>query len=130
VAQRLRRPIAPHLSIYQPQLTWYMSAANRIAGVALGGSVYVFGITYAVAPLAGFHAESAAIAATAAALPLAVKIALKASLATPFVFHSVNGLRHLTWDTARELSISGVYRTGYAVLGASALGAGYLTFFA
>lgn len=107
-----------------------MSAANRVSGVVLSGSVYLFGIAYAVAPLAGFHAESATIAAAVAALPLALKIALKASLATPFVFHCVNGLRHLTWDTAHELSIKGVYRTGYAVLGASALGAGYLTFFA
>lgn len=35
--QRKVRPISPHLSIYQPQLTWYGSAAHRITGCAIGG---------------------------------------------------------------------------------------------
>ena len=129
VAQRKKRPIAPHLSIYQPQLTWYASAANRVTGCVLAGSVYLFGAAYAVAPLAGFHLESATIAASFAALPVAVKVLVKGSLALPFTFHAFSGLRHLTWDTARELSIRGVYRTGYAVLGLTAVSSIYLTFF-
>lgn len=39
-AQRKRRPVSPHLSIYQPQLTWYMSSAHRLTGVALGGGKF------------------------------------------------------------------------------------------
>ncbi|KAJ1960571.1 hypothetical protein H4R35_007533, partial [Dimargaris xerosporica] len=37
IAKRARehRPISPHLSIYQPQLTWYLSSATRITGAAL-----------------------------------------------------------------------------------------------
>jgi len=129
VAQRKKRPIAPHLSIYQPQLTWYASAANRVTGCILAGSVYLFGAAYAVAPLAGFHLESATIATSFAALPVVVKVLVKGSLALPFTFHTFNGLRHLTWDTARELTIKGVYRTGYAVLGLTAVSSIYLTFF-
>ena len=34
-SQRLGRPISPHFTIYQPQLTWYMSIAHRITGAAL-----------------------------------------------------------------------------------------------
>lgn len=34
---RLNRPTSPHLTIYQPQLTWYMSAFNRITAAAIGG---------------------------------------------------------------------------------------------
>ncbi|CCX09740.1 hypothetical protein FPQ18DRAFT_333991 [Pyronema domesticum] len=129
VEQRKKRPIAPHLSIYEPQLTWYMSAANRVTGVALAGSFYLFGISYALSPYIGFHVESAAIAGAFATLPLAAKMAVKATFATPFVYHSMNGLRHLTWDTARQLTIKGVYRTGYAVLAATAVGSVYLSFF-
>lgn len=33
--QRLRRPSSPHFTIYQPQLTWLGSIANRITGCAL-----------------------------------------------------------------------------------------------
>lgn len=35
VEQRKHRPIAPHLTIYQPQLTWYMSLFHRATGGAL-----------------------------------------------------------------------------------------------
>jgi len=101
-----------------------------VTGVMLAGSVYLFGISYAVAPLVGFHVESASIAAAFAALPFAAKLAAKGTFAFPFVYHSISGLRHLTWDTARELTIKGVYRTGYAVLAATAVGSVYLTFFA
>lgn len=109
-------------------MTWYMSGFNRITGVALAAGIYLYGIGYAIAPYAGLHLESATLAAGFAALPVAAKLAVKATVATPFVYHSINGLRHLTWDTARELSLKGVYRTGYAVLAASTLGAGYLIF--
>jgi len=107
-----------------------MSSANRLTGVLLAGTVYLFGIGYAISPWVGLHLESASIAAGVAALPVAVKLALKGTLAMPFVYHSFNGLRHLTWDTARELSLKGVYRTGYAVMAVSAVSGIYLTFFA
>ncbi|TGZ79503.1 cytochrome b560 subunit of succinate dehydrogenase [Ascodesmis nigricans] len=128
VAQRKQRPISPHLTIYQPQLTWYMSSLNRITGVALAASVYLYGIGYVIAPYAGLHLESASLAAGMAALPIAAKIAIKSAIASPFVYHAFNGVRHLTWDTARELSIKGVYRTGYAVIALTTVGAGYLIF--
>lgn len=37
--QRKVRPVSPHLSIYQPQLTWYMSSLHRITGCAIGGGM-------------------------------------------------------------------------------------------
>jgi succinate dehydrogenase (ubiquinone) cytochrome b560 subunit len=48
--QRLNRPVAPHLSIYKPQITWYGSALNRVTGVALSGAFYAFGALYLIAP--------------------------------------------------------------------------------
>jgi succinate dehydrogenase (ubiquinone) cytochrome b560 subunit len=39
-AQRLRRPSSPHFTIYQPQLTWYASIANRMTGVGLSVRTY------------------------------------------------------------------------------------------
>ena len=32
------------------------------------------------------------------------------------VYHLLNGLRHLIWDTGKNLSIEGAYRTGWAVI--------------
>jgi hypothetical protein len=43
--QRKNRPSSPHLTIYQPQLTWFMSSAHRITGCAMGGSMSFFCVT-------------------------------------------------------------------------------------
>ncbi|KAF8477543.1 cytochrome b556 subunit of succinate dehydrogenase [Kalaharituber pfeilii] len=120
-SQRLKRPVSPHLSIYQPQLTWYMSATNRITGAILSGGLYSFALLYLISPYLGFHLESATLAASFAALPVAAKVGIKAFIAAPFTFHSLNGIRHLVWDTGRQLHLKGVYRTGYAVLGLTAV---------
>jgi len=121
VYQRLKRPVSPHLSIYQPQLTWYISGLNRIAGVSLAGATYLFALGYLASPYVGWHLESATLAAAFGSLPVVAKVGIKAIAAAPFSFHCWNGLRHLVWDTGKELTLKGVYRTGYVVLGLTGL---------
>lgn len=128
VAQRKLRPVSPHLSIYQPQLTWYGSAANRVTGAAISGGVYVFALAYLASPALGLHVESASIAAAFGALPVAAKVGIKGMLALPFTYHSWNGIRHLVWDTGNALDMRGVYASGYAVLGLTTLSTAYLAF--
>lgn len=123
--QRSRRPVLPHLTIYQPQLTAILSSFHRITGVAMGGAFYALTISYAATSLLSIPFDSAAIVSTVAALPVAVKVLGKAAMAYPFVFHAANGVRHLIWDFGKELTISGVYRTGYAVLAATAVVGSY-----
>jgi succinate dehydrogenase (ubiquinone) cytochrome b560 subunit len=43
-SKRLNRPNAPHLTIYQPQITWVLSAMHRITGFAVtgGSSSFLF----------------------------------------------------------------------------------------
>lgn len=38
--QRSVRPNSPHFTIYQPQLTWLGSIANRITGVGLSAGEF------------------------------------------------------------------------------------------
>ncbi|PFH50971.1 hypothetical protein AMATHDRAFT_75266 [Amanita thiersii Skay4041] len=123
--QRLNRPSSPHMTIYQPQLTWIASIANRFTGVGLSVLLYGFSLAYLVAP--GTF-DSAHIIEFVAGLPDGVKYAGKAILAAPFTFHSFNGLRHLGWDMGKFLSVKSAYSTGYVVLGATALSTAYLTF--
>ena len=124
--QRLNRPVSPHLSIYRPQITWYASSAHRITGALLSGSFYVWGFGYLVTPLLGWHWSSNAIAASFATWPAVVKVATKATLAFPFVYHSLNGLRHLMWDFTVGVNNKAVIQTGWTVVGASVLGTFYL----
>lgn len=94
------RPISPHMTIYQPQLTWYSSIFNRITGVGLSVTLYTFMTAYAVAPLLGWGdcLSSANLAQYIAELPQWVKLLVKAPLAVAMSFHTFNGLRHLSWD--------------------------------
>ncbi|KAL8959487.1 MAG: hypothetical protein Q9193_003658, partial [Seirophora villosa] len=112
--QRLNRPVSPHLTIYQTQIPWTLSALNRITGSVLSGGFYVFGFAYLVSPLLGWHIESAALAQSFAELPTLVKGGLKFLVALPFTFHSFNGVRHLIWDSGREFANKSVVRTGKA----------------
>ena len=115
--QRLSRPVSPHLTIYRPQMTWYLSALNRITGSILSGGLYVFATAYLVAPLLGWHLESVNMAAAVATWPVALKAMLKFGIALPFSFHSWNGIRHLVWDMGLEFGNKQVIKTGWTVLG-------------
>ncbi|CAZ80166.1 unnamed protein product [Tuber melanosporum] len=123
VAQRKQRPISPHLGIYQPQLTWCGSAANRITGSILSVGAYGFFAAYAVAPVFGWPFDSVTIAAAFSGLPAATKFGIKFAVTLPFSYHSWNGIRHLLWDTGKALDIKDVYRTGYVVLGLTVVSA-------
>jgi succinate dehydrogenase (ubiquinone) cytochrome b560 subunit len=70
--------------------------------------------------------ESAVVAASFAAWPIAAKLLLKTTLALPFTFHSLNGLRHLTWDFGMAITNKAVQQTGWAVVIASIASALYL----
>ncbi|OAP61655.1 succinate dehydrogenase, cytochrome b556 subunit [Fonsecaea erecta] len=126
--QRLHRPVSPHLAIYRPQITWYLSALNRITGASLSGAIYVFGAAYLVAPLFGWHLESASLAASFAAMPVILKVGIKALIAFPFTFHGLNGIRHLVWDTGAAFTNQQVIWTGWTVVGLSVVSALGLTF--
>lgn len=119
--QRLNRPVAPHLTIYRPQITWYLSMLNRITGVALSGGFYLYGMLYLVAPYLGWHVESSVLAASFGAWPLAAKFATKFLVALPFTFHSFNGIRHLVWDTASMITNKAVNQSGWTVVGLTVL---------
>jgi succinate dehydrogenase (ubiquinone) cytochrome b560 subunit len=109
-AQRKHRPTSPHLLIYKPQVSWYLSALNRITGCIISGGtrfnhvtksigVYVFGAAYLVSPIFGWHLDVPTMAAAFGSLPVVAKVGIKSLIAFPFAFHSINGLRHLSWDT-------------------------------
>ncbi|KAE8349289.1 hypothetical protein BDV28DRAFT_141533 [Aspergillus coremiiformis] len=126
--QRLNRPVSPHLSIYRPQITWIGSSFHRITGFALSGALYLYATAYLVSPLLGLHLESASIAAAFATLPIAAKVILKSTMALPFTFHCMNGVRHLVWDLGKGITNQQVIKSGWAVVGLSVLSALALAF--
>ena len=68
------------------------------------------------------------MAAAFGAWPVALKVLAKMTVAFPFTYHGLNGVRHLVWDMGKELSNKQVQRTGWAVVGLSVTGAVALAF--
>lgn len=123
-AQRLHRPVSPHLSIYDPAQIWYgASIMQRYTGMAYAGALYAGSLAYLTAPLVGWHLESASLVAFAAGLPVAAKVVIKSLAAFPFLFHGFNGVRHLVWDTVvRGFAKADIARATNAIWVASVLG--------
>ncbi|KAI0445115.1 succinate dehydrogenase cytochrome b subunit [Xylaria telfairii] len=129
-SQRLHRPVAPHLGIYDFQQTWFSSSVwTRITGGGFTAALYVFSISYLAAPLTGWHLESATLATAAAGLPIAFKGGLKFLLTWPFMFHLFNGSRHLIWDLAKGFNKPVVHAGNWGIWGASLVSALGIAFF-
>lgn len=91
----------------------------------LSGGFYVFGTVYLIGPvLFGWDLSSASLVAAVAGLGAVSKFVIKLGVAWPFVFHSLNGVRHLVWDMGMEFGTKQVQRTGWAVIIASTVLAG------
>lgn len=122
--QRQRRPLSPHMTVYQPQLTWLMSIGHRVTGATLATAVYAFGLSYAMAA----PSTDDLVAWVSSQAPGPLVTTSKAMLAFPLCYHSLNGIRHLVWDCGWALSLRGCYFTGWLVNAGAALGTVLLTF--
>ncbi|CEP63587.1 succinate dehydrogenase cytochrome b subunit SDH3 LALA0_S08e05996g [Lachancea lanzarotensis] len=122
MAQRKNRPVSPHLTIYQPQLTWYLSSLHRVTGVLLGLGFFTATIAFGVSTAFGLGLTTNNLAKWYhEKVPTWADWTAKASGAYFFAFHFSNGIRHLIWDTGRAMSLKGVYTTGYTVLAFTAV---------
>lgn len=104
------RPLSPHLQVYRWQITMVMSILHRASGVVLG--VGAFALAWWLLAVAR-GGQAYALAAACLASPFGLLVLAGFSLA--LVYHTLNGLRHLSWDIGWGLEIPDVYRSGYAV---------------
>lgn len=105
------RPLSPHLQIYRPQLTASLSIIHRATGVALAaGSIGLIWGVVAVALGADAYASFSAFAASIFGR------LLTAVFVFCLIYHWLNGLRHLAWDTGWGLQIKQAYATGWLVV--------------
>ncbi|KAK4053432.1 cytochrome b subunit of succinate dehydrogenase, Sdh3p [Microbotryomycetes sp. JL201] len=116
--QRSLRPNSPW-HIYQPQLTSMTSIANRATGAALSVGFYAVFLDYVLAPAFGYQVDSTAIVQFVADLPSWFVMTVKSGAGFAFSYHTINGIRHLLWDTGRLLDLKTSYAAGYAVIASS-----------
>ena len=113
---RGNRPLSPHLQIYRKQITSVLSILNRLTGIGLAlGAVLVVWWFVAAATSPGYFALVDRVLTSWPGL-----FVLVGSLWALW-FHTLNGVRHLVWDTGRGFSLDMVTKSGWAVVGGSVL---------
>jgi succinate dehydrogenase / fumarate reductase, cytochrome b subunit len=105
------RPLSPHLQIYRlPMLAW-LSITHRITGFGIALAAVLIPVVLG-ALAAGpqtyecLHAHLSAWYGVLALLLVSLGL----------IYHTLNGIRHLVWDTGRNLAVSDAERSGYVVI--------------
>jgi succinate dehydrogenase / fumarate reductase cytochrome b subunit len=111
-----KRPLSPHLQIYKPQLTSFLSILHRATGFAL--SVGSLALVFWVVALA--KGGDSLLMIHSFWSSIFGKFFLLGWLFC-FVYHFYNGIRHLIWDVNLFLDIDSVYKSGWAVVGLTAV---------
>jgi succinate dehydrogenase / fumarate reductase cytochrome b subunit len=111
-----KRPRAPSIQIYRPQLTSVLSIVNRITGVI--SSIAAVGlVVLLLAAAAGPKAYGAVQGVLASPIG---QIALFGTTLS-FFLHLCGGIRHLAWDAGYGFELRAIYASGWAVVTASVL---------
>ena len=114
----MERPISPFMlpTWYRFQVTSALSILHRVTGIALAAGSLLLAL-WLVAVAAG--GELFATIHAFIASPIGMLLLFGWSVA--FFYHLCNGLRHLAWDAGYGFELRQAYRSGYAVLAATAM---------
>ncbi len=110
-AEKIERPLSPHLQVYRPQMTSMLSILHRMTGIALAvGTIFL--VWLLVATASGEDAFNVFMFVMSSPLG----IAALAGWSFALFYHMCNGVRHLVWDTGRLFKIQHATTAGYIVL--------------
>ena len=115
---RRERPLSPFMlgQTYRFQITSVMSFLHRATGIVASVGAFVLAWWLLAVAQGG---EAYLRASECLGSPLGKLGLFLVSLS--LVYHLLNGIRHLAWDTGMGFDIPDVYRSGYAVLALSAV---------
>lgn len=117
--KKKNRPLAPHLTIYTPQITSIVSIFHRISGSVLALSfISVVFFIYLDLSFSEFYVFYNVGFLSQIYLHL-VLIIISNFIFMLICFHFFNGVRHLVWDLAIGLDNKNISITGLLVLGIS-----------
>ena len=105
------RPLSPHLQIYRWQIGSSLSILHRFAGIAL--ALGLLALCYWLVSLASGE-DSFRAAERAFASPVGLMFLIGWSFA--FLYHLLNGVRHLFWDAGYGFERSQRHASGWFVV--------------
>jgi len=110
------RPVSPHVTIYAFPPTALTSITNRVTGVVL--SVGAAGL--ATIELVGGNGAAVTLLQELTSMGPIVASSVKFSVAFPFIYHYLGGIRHLVWDVNPDLLNNvDVQNASYILVGSS-----------
>lgn len=115
----LKRPISPHLGIYKIQLTTSLSIFHRITGAGVGALLYGGGIGFLCASSTTFPEVLQLIQES---IPHFIILSGKVGVAGGFLYHTLNGIRHLVWDMGYGFQLKHLQLSGIIVIVLTGLG--------
>jgi succinate dehydrogenase / fumarate reductase cytochrome b subunit len=107
------RPISPHLSIYKPQINSFISIMHRFTGIGL---FFVSIILPWTCVLYIFGCQECMNQFGLLLIDCKITKIFFFLLSFCFVYHSLNGIRHLFYDIGYGFSIKQTNLTGWLVL--------------
>lgn len=105
------RPLSPHLSVYRWRITSTLSIMHRASGVFLSMGAIVM-VAWLLAIAAGFD-QYDCFATVMASIPGQLFLVL---ISAAWLFHLMNGIRHLFWDSGRGFELETARRSGWFVV--------------
>lgn len=108
------RPLSPHLQVYQlyRKIAPLLSILHRITGMLL----FVLGTLFVIYWLGAAAYGPESFAAAQALFGSWLGLLMLFGWTVVLMYHLANGIRHLTWDTGRQVSNAGVRLTGIVML--------------
>ncbi|MCP3999755.1 MAG: succinate dehydrogenase, cytochrome b556 subunit [Gammaproteobacteria bacterium] len=110
----IKRPLSPHLGIYEWRVSNSLSILHRMTGVALSAGVLVL-LAWIISAALGEATYNCVLGLLSGPLGILVLFSFSAS----FFYHFANGIRHLGWDIGCGLGKETARLSGWFVLGAS-----------
>uniref|UniRef100_A0A5S9HWS0 Succinate:cytochrome c oxidoreductase subunit 3 n=1 Tax=[Neopyropia] katadae var. hemiphylla TaxID=243213 RepID=A0A5S9HWS0_PYRKA len=111
----INRPISPHLTIYNPQISATFSIWHRISGVVMfiliASSILILNQVYfSYTPIFLVDILLNYI------LSNWILVSFRLLISTIFLYHISNGLRHFLWDSVRHVNTKKIYKDSNLLL--------------
>ena len=121
------RPVSPHVTIYSFPIVALSSITTRVTGCLLSFGSAGLGLVEIVG---GNGAALDVLSSIGSSSNSGVLVAgAKFSVAFPFMYHYLGGLRHLVWDNKPEMLTNvGVEKASYVLVGSSLVLSGVAMF--
>lgn len=104
-------PLSPHLQIYKPQITSILSISHRITGFSLNLSIVI--MVYGLFSLSLGEKYFNFFLVFVNSIPIKVILFLTI---LGFLYHLLNGIRHIMWDFGFFLENKSSAALGYIII--------------